>query len=89
MTLEEIAGAMAARLGLRVRLIENGRAHLEGRAARFTVSPFFGGWQVDLELPGQSRLQFFEEDIRMLVVRIEARLRGVEGGEAGEAPGVT
>lgn len=88
-TLEEIAGAMAAQLGLSVQSIENGRAQLEGRGARFIVSPFFGGWQVDLHLPGRSRLQFFEEDIRMLVVRVEARLRDLEGGQAGGAARAT
>lgn len=89
MTLEEIAETMAIRLGLSVRALGNSRAHLEGRGARFVVSPFFGGWQVDLELPGRRRLQFFEEDIRMLVVRVEARLRDLEGGQAGGAAGST
>jgi len=74
-TLEEIARAMAERLGLTLERVADGKAHLSGRSATVTVSPFFGGWQVDLVLPGYRPSQFFEEDIRMLVERVEQRLR--------------
>lgn len=86
MTLAEIAQELASGLGLALRSVEESRAELEGRAARLVVSPFFGGWQVDIERPGSSRIKLFEEDVRMLLVRAEARLRALEqqGGDGPE-----
>lgn len=75
MTIDEVAEAMAQALALTITVREPGRITLAGRSATFVLTPFFGGWQVDVDLPGESRQQFFEEDIRMLVHRVEARLQ--------------
>lgn len=74
MTLQEVAQAMAQALGLTITGQQPDRITLEGRSATFALTPFFGGWQVDVHLPGEARQQFFEEDVRMLVHRVEARL---------------
>lgn len=85
MTLDEIADQIAERLGVERKEAADGKVRLEGRQANLWVMPFFGGWQIDVELPGKPRYQFFEEDVRMLVQRIEGRLRAYVREQEEEA----
>lgn len=95
MKLQEIAEAMATRLNLKLERLEEGKAFLSGRSAELVVSAFFGGWQVEMQLPGFRPTQFFEEDIRMLVQRVNSRLNAYEererqlgtGGSGAAGPG--
>lgn len=75
MTLAELAEGVATGLGLTITGQEPGKVTLEGRNAVVYVTPFFGGWQLDVHLPGEPPQQFFEEDIRYLVHRVDARLK--------------
>lgn len=75
MTLEELAEGVAAGLGMTITGREPGKVTLEGRNATMAITPFFGGWQLDVNLPGEPVQQFFEEDIRYLITRVDARLR--------------
>lgn len=85
LTLDEIADQIAERLGVERKEAADGKVRLEGRQANLWVMPFFGGWQIDVELPGKPRYQFFEEDVRMLVQRIEGRLRAYVREQEEEA----
>lgn len=75
LNLEEIATRMAQGLQVELKSVDAGGAVLEGRNATLKVVPFFGGWQIDVRLPDRPVYQFFEEDIRMLVQRVDARLK--------------
>lgn len=75
MTLEELAAGVAAGLELTITGREPGKVTLAGRNAVVHISPFFGGWQLDVLLPGEEPQIFFEEDLRYLIHRVDARLK--------------
>ncbi len=75
MQIEELAQGVSAGLGLTITGREPGKVTLEGRQAVVEITPFFGGWELNVQLPGEPVQQFFEEDLRYLISRVDARLK--------------
>lgn len=79
MTLQEVATELARRLDAELEPAEKPEERrIQGKGYQVVVTPFFGGWQATLLIPGEKPLPFFCEAVEMLEARLKAKLTGKE-----------
>lgn len=79
MTLQEVAAELARSLDAELQPEEKEKPEerlIQGKGYQVMVTPFFGGWQATLLIPGEKPLPFFCETVGMLEVRLKAKLSG-------------